>query len=70
MPLGAPRGMLFTCAVVASLAAEGYASGLDRDQAAARAGLILVWSNKQTEGQVNRLKTRSARLPGPLQYGI
>ena len=34
-----------------------FAQGLSLDDAAVRAGLTLAWSNGQTEGHVNRLKT-------------
>jgi transposase len=35
---------------------RGFARGLERDEAAIRAGLDLPWSQGQTEGQITRLK--------------
>jgi transposase len=44
-----------TAAEIADL--QRFAAGLLLDKAAVQAGLTLAWSNGQTEGQVNRLKT-------------
>ena len=41
-----------------------FAQGLLLDEAAVRAGLTLEWSNGQTEGQVNRLKTLKRQMYG------
>ncbi len=41
-----------------------YAGGLETDYAAVKAGLQLVWSNGQTEGQVNKLKLIKRRMYG------
>jgi transposase len=35
---------------------RSFARGLERDEAAVRAGLDLPWSQGQTEGQITRLK--------------
>ena len=49
---------------------ESYASGLDRDQAAVLAALTLPWSNGQTEGQVNRLKTLKRQMYGRANFDL
>jgi transposase len=41
-----------------------FAQGLLPDIAAVRAGLTLEWSNGQTEGQINRLKTLKRQMYG------
>jgi transposase len=41
-----------------------FAQGLLLDEAAVRAGLTLEWSNGQTEGHVNRLKTLKRQMYG------
>ncbi len=41
-----------------------FAQGLLPDEAAVRAGLTLKWSNGQTEGHVNRLKTLKRQMYG------
>jgi transposase len=41
-----------------------FAAGLERDLDAVRAGLTEDWSNGQTEGQVNRLKTLKRQMYG------
>jgi len=43
---------------------RGFARGLTADLAAVSAGLTLPWSNGQTEGQVNRLKTLKRQMYG------
>ena len=35
---------------------QGFAQGIERDKAAVRAGLTLLYSNGVVEGHVNRLK--------------
>src|SRR5262249_46021686 len=40
----------------------GFAEGLKQDEAAVKAALSLEWSNGQTEGQVNRLKTLKRQM--------
>jgi hypothetical protein len=42
---------------------QPFARGLQGDYAAARAGLSMVWSNGQTEGQIHRLKTAAVQCP-------
>jgi len=41
-----------------------FACGLRRDQAAVAAALREPWSNGQTEGQINRLKTLKRQMYG------
>ncbi|MDQ6831787.1 MAG: ISL3 family transposase [Chloroflexota bacterium] len=41
-----------------------FAAGLLLDKAAVQAGLTLEWSNGQTEGQINRLKTVKRQMYG------
>lgn len=41
-----------------------FAQGLLLDIDAVRAGLTLQWSNGQTEGQINRLKTLKRQMYG------
>lgn len=41
-----------------------FAQGLLPDIEAVRAGLTLEWSNGQTEGQINRLKTLKRQMYG------
>jgi transposase len=43
---------------------RSFAAGLRRDQPAVEAALRSVWSNGQTEGQVNRLKTLKRQMYG------
>ncbi len=43
---------------------QGFAKRLRADYNAVRAGVALAWSNGQTEGQVNRLKTLKRQMYG------
>ena len=43
---------------------RGFAKRLRADYDAVRAGVALAWSNGQTEGQVNRLKTLKRQMYG------
>jgi len=43
---------------------RGFAAGLRADRAAVEAGITLPWSQGQTEGQVNRLKTLKRAMYG------
>jgi transposase len=43
---------------------HSFATGLRRDRAAVDAALSLVWSNGQTEGQINRLKVLKRQMYG------
>lgn len=43
---------------------RSFAAGLRRDQKAVAAALQLSWSNGQTEGQINRLKTLKRQMYG------
>ena len=47
-----------------------FAQGLSLDDAAVRAGLTLEWSNGQTEGQVNRLKTLKRQMYGRAGFAL
>ncbi len=42
----------------------GFAAGIRRDQAAVEAAITSTWSNGQTEGQINRLKTLKRQMYG------
>ena len=46
---------------------QSFAKRLGGDYAAVRAAVTLAWSNSQTEGQVNRLKTIKRQMYGPGQ---
>ena len=43
---------------------RSFAAGIRRDRAAVDAALSSVWSNGQTEGQVNRLKALKRQMYG------
>ena len=43
---------------------RSFATGLRRDQAAVEAAITSIWSNGQTEGQVNRLKCLKRQMYG------
>ena len=43
---------------------SSFARGLRSDQAAVAAALQKPWSNGQTEGQINRLKTLKRQMYG------
>jgi len=43
---------------------RGFADGLRADRAAVEGGITLPWSQGQTEGQVNRLKTLKRAMYG------
>ena len=47
-----------------------FARGIERDSAAVRAALSLDWSNGQTEGQVNRLKTLKRQMYGRAKFEL
>lgn len=47
-----------------------FAAGLTRDLNAVRAGLTEPWSNGQTEGQVNRLKTLKRQMYGRAGFAV
>ena len=61
--------------IAAACASDGaelrrFAQGLLLDEAAVRAGLTLAWSNGQTEGQVNRLKTPKRQMYGRAGFDL
>ncbi len=49
---------------------ETFAMGLRREQPAVEAALSLPYSNGQTEGQVNRLKTLKKQMYGRASFGL
>ncbi len=49
---------------------QRFATGLLLDKAAVQAGLTLEWSNGQTEGQVNRLKTVKRQMYGRASFDL
>ncbi len=49
---------------------QRFAAGLLRDRAAVHAGLTLEWSNGQTEGQVNRLKSVKRQMYGRAGFDL
>jgi transposase len=49
---------------------RGFAGGLRADRAAVEAGITLPWSQGQTEGQVNRLKTLKRAMYGRARFDL
>jgi transposase len=49
---------------------KNWASGLLTDEKAVRNALLLEWSNGQTEGQVNRLKTIKRQMYGRAKFDL
>ncbi len=49
---------------------ETFAMGLKRERPAVEAALSLPYSNGQTEGQVNRLKTIKRQMYGRASFGL
>ena len=47
-----------------------FAAGLLLDKAAVQAGLTVEWSNGQTEGQINRLKTVKRQMYGRAGFDL
>ena len=47
-----------------------FAKGLHQDLAAVEAALTLLWSNGQTEGQVNRLKLIKRQMFGRAKFDL
>jgi transposase len=41
-----------------------FGNGVEKDQAAVRAAIVLPWSNGQTEGQITRLKLVKRQMYG------
>jgi transposase len=60
------------CAAQASGCSElrGFAEGLRRDRAAVDAALTLEWSQGQTEGKVNKVKTTKRRMYGRANFDL
>jgi transposase len=69
------NGQVFE-AWLTSVAASGitelqrFASGLLDDRAAVEAGLTQVWSNGQTEGQINKLKLVKRQMYGRAKFDL
>ncbi len=51
-------------------ALRGFARGLRQDESAVRAALSLIWSNGQTEGQINRLKFIKRQMYGRASFDL
>ncbi len=49
---------------------KSFANGLRRDRQAVEAALCHPWSNGQTEGQVNRLKTLKRQMYGRAKFDL
>lgn len=49
---------------------RAFAKGLLQDEAAVRNGLSLAWSNGQTEGQVNKIKTLKRQMYGRANFDL
>jgi len=49
---------------------QAIARGLWRDRDAVEAAVATEWSNGQTEGQVNRLKTTKRAMDGRAQFDL
>jgi transposase len=49
---------------------EAFAAGLRRDHEAVVAALSCEWSNGQTEGQINRLKTIKRQMYGRANFDL
>jgi transposase len=49
---------------------DRFARGLTDDRAAVEAGLMLEWSNGQTEGQVNKLKLLKRSMYGRANFDL
>ena len=49
---------------------KNFATSLREDIEAVRAALIYPWSNGQTEGQVNRLKTIKRQMYGRASFDL
>ena len=47
-----------------------FAAGIERDRDAIEAGLVMVWSNGQLEGQVNRLKVIKRMMYGRANFDL
>ena len=48
----------------------GFATGMARDAAAVRAGIVEPWSTSPVEGQINRLKTIKRQMYGRAHYDL
>ena len=54
----------------ASVGLSNFEKGLRQDYAAAQQAIGSVWSNGQTEGQVNRLKTLKRQMYGKASFAL
>jgi transposase len=57
-------GWVSACVTSGILELKNFAEGLQRDEAAVQAALLLPWSNGQVEGQINRLKLIKRQMYG------
>lgn len=51
-------------------AIQTFATGLEQDGAAARAALILPWSNRQEDGQITRFKLLKRQSYGRSSFDL
>jgi transposase len=49
---------------------QGFVAGVERDKAAVVAGLTLPYSNGQTQGQVNKLKSLKRQMYGRATFEV
>ncbi len=63
-------GWLSACAKSDISCLLTFASGIQQDYSAVRAALETVWSNGQTEGQVNRLKLLKRQMYGRASFDL
>jgi transposase len=49
---------------------QGFVAGVERDKAAVVAGLTLPYSNRQTQGQVNKLKSLKRQMYGRATFEV
>lgn len=49
---------------------RSFAASIQRDYAAVRAAITLLWSNGQVEGQVNRLKFLKRQMYGRAKFDL
>jgi len=61
---------LDACETFSAMQVQNFASSLRQDYAAVRAALETIWSNGQTEGQVNRLKCIKRQMYGRANFDL
>jgi transposase len=67
---GALAGWLDAAASSGVAEFKGFAAGLRRNREAVAAALSCEWSNGQTEGQINRLKTIKRQMYGRANFDL